>query len=149
MIAEYLLPVNKEIVDFKNKLSPLSIGKAISVYDSNISSLNDIDIAIIGLSECRKSNEKNVEYLDVNSFRKEFYSLYYGDWKVNIVDMGDLINGESTSDTYFALKALNEILLNNNIITFFIGGTQDLTFPLYQTFAKKGKYLNLTSVDNN
>ncbi|MGY8946552.1 MAG: formimidoylglutamase [Flavobacteriales bacterium] len=148
MIAEYLLPVNKEIVDFKNKLSPLSIGKAISVYDSNISSLNDIDIAIIGLSECRKSNEKNVEYLDVNSFRKEFYSLYYGDWKVNIVDMGDLINGESTSDTYFALKALNEILLNNNIITFFIGGTQDLTFPLYQTFAKKGKYLNLTSVDN-
>ena len=148
MIAEYLLPVNNEIVDFKNKLSPLTIGKAITIHGDDHSNLKGFDIALIGLSECRKSSEVNKKYIDINSFRKEFYSLYCGDWNVNIIDMGDIISGEDISDTYFALKTINESLLEKNIISFFIGGTQDLTFPLYQAFAKKGEYVNLTSVDN-
>ena len=148
MIAEYLLPVNNEIVDFKNKLSPLAIGKAITIYGDDQSILKGFDIALIGLSESRKSSEVNKKYIDINSFRKEFYSLFCGDWNVNIIDMGDVINGEDISDTYFALKTINESLLEKNIISFFIGGTQDLTFPLYQAFAKKGEYVNLTSVDN-
>ena len=148
MIAEYLLPVNNEIVDFKNKLSPLAIGKAITIYGDDQSNLKGFDIALIGLSESRKSSEVNKKYIDINSFRKEFYSLFCGDWNVNIIDMGDIINGEDISDTYFALKTINESLLEKNIISFFIGGTQDLTFPLYQAFAKKGDYVNLTSIDN-
>ena len=148
MIAECLLPVNNEIVDFKNQLSPLTIGKAITIYGDNQSNLKDFDIALIGLSECRKSSEVNKKYLDINSFRKEFYSLFCGDWNVNIIDMGDVISGDDISDTYFALKTINESLLEKNIISFFIGGTQDLTFPLYQSFAKKEDYVNLTSVDN-
>ena len=148
MIDEYLLPVNNEIVDFKNKLSPLAIGKAITIYGDDQSILKGFDIALIGLSESRKSSEVNKKYIDINSFRKEFYSLFCGDWNVNIIDMGDVINGEDISDTYFALKTINESLLEKNIISFFIGGTQDLTFPLYQAFAKKGDYVNLTSIDN-
>ena len=148
MIAEYLLPVNNEIVDFKNKLSPLAIGKVITIYGDDQSNLKGFDIALIGLSESRKSSEVNKKYIDINSFRKEFYSLFCGDWNVNIIDMGDVINGEDISDTYFALKTINESLLEKNIISFFIGGTQDLTFPLYQAFAKKGDYVNLTSIDN-
>jgi arginase family enzyme len=148
MIAEYLLPVNNEIVDFKNKLSPLAIGKAITIYGDDQSNLKGFDIALIGLSESRKSSEVNKKYIDINSFRKEFYSLFCGDWNVNIIDMGDVINGEDISDTYFALKTINESLLEKNIISFFIGGTQDLTFPLYQAFEKKGDYVNLTSIDN-
>ena len=133
--VEYLLPVNNEIVDFKNKLSPLTIGKAITIHGDDHSNLKGFDIALIGLSECRKSSEVNKKYIDINSFRKEFYSLYCGDWNVNIIDMGDIISGEDISDTYFALKTINESLLEKNIISFFIGGTQDLTFPLYQAFA--------------
>jgi|TARA_B110000914_G_scaffold160607_1_gene141377 hypothetical protein len=146
MIAEYLLPVNQSIIDFNKKLSPLAIGKSISFYNSKASNLNNIDIAIIGLKESRKSKEK--KYIDLNSFRREFYSLYFGDWKVNIIDMGDVINGESISDTYYAVKTINETLLKKNIISFFIGGTQDLSFPIYQTYATIGKYVNLTSIDN-
>ena len=146
MIADYLLPVNQSIIDFNKKLSPLAIGKSISFYNSKASNLNNIDIAIIGLKESRKSKEK--KYIDLNSFRREFYSLYFGDWKVNIIDMGDVINGESISDTYYAVKTINETLLKKNIISFFIGGTQDLSFPIYQTYATIGKYVNLTSIDN-
>ena len=79
MIAEYLLPVNNEIVDFKSKLHPLSIGKEITINGDGQSNLIDFDIALIGLQECRKSNEVNKKYIDVNSFRKEFYSLQCGD----------------------------------------------------------------------
>jgi hypothetical protein len=146
MIAEYLLPVNQSILDFNKKLPPLAIGKSISFYNFKASNLYNIDIAIIGLKESRKSKEK--KYIDLNSFRREFYSLYFGDWKVNIIDMGDVINGESISDTYYAVKTINETLLKKNIISFFIGGTQDLSFPIYQTYATLGKYVNFTSIDN-
>jgi hypothetical protein len=62
--------------------------------------------------------------------------------------MGDVSNGESISDTYYAVKTINETLLKKNIISFFIGGTQDLSFPIYQTYATIVKYVNLTSIDN-
>ena len=148
MIAEYLSPISKEIIDFKNRLSPLTIGRTISVFDSDKPDLKDIDIAIIGLNESRNSIEKNKKYLDVNSFREEFYSLFFGDWKVNIMDMGDVLNGETHLDTYFAVKSINATLIDKNIISFFIGGSQDLTFAIYQSYYFKEKYVNLTSIDN-
>ncbi len=107
-------PVNNEIVDFKNQSSLLTIGKSITIYGDNQSNLKGFDIALIGLSECRKSSEVNKKYLDINSFRKEFYSLFCGDWNVNIIDMGDVISGDDISDTYFALKTINESLLEKN-----------------------------------
>ncbi|MDA1018961.1 MAG: arginase family protein [Bacteroidetes bacterium] len=148
MITEYLLPVNKEIVNFKNELPQLSIGKNISFYSSKNLNLNEVDIAIIGLKETIISKENNNEYLEVNSFRKEFYSLYLGDWKINIIDLGDVINGESKFDTYYAVRSINEVLKNKNILSFFIGGSQDITFPVYQSYAFREEYVNLTSIDN-
>ena len=148
MITEYLLPVNKEIVNFKNELPQLSIGKNISFYSSKNLNLNEVDIAIIGLKETIISKENNNEYLEVNSFRKEFYSLYLGDWKINIIDLGDVINWESKFDTYYAVRSINEVLKNKNILSFFIGGSQDITFPVYQSYAFREEYVNLTSIDN-
>ena len=67
-------------------------------------------------------------------FRKEFYSLYYGDWNVNILDLGDLINGDNYNDTYFAFKTISDELLRQNVKLIVVGGGNDFAFPFIPIF---------------
>ena len=76
-------------------------------------------------------------------FRKEFYSLFYGNWSAKILDLGNVISGESYSDTYFAVESLHKDLINQNIVVIFIGGGQDFTFSLYKSLSKKHKKVNI------
>ena len=56
------------------------------MYDTKKFNYNEIDIALIGIKEYRNSVEVKSNFIDLDKFRKEFYSLYYGDWNVNILD---------------------------------------------------------------
>ena len=148
MISEFLAPFEKNIVDFKESLPDRSIGKKITLYSKSITDLTNIDIALIGLNEYRGSVETNSNYLKINYLRKEFYSLYLGDWNINLIDLGDIINGDKLFDTYYAVQIICEELVNNNVIPFFIGSSQDLTYPIYKSYCNKNKEINLTSIDN-
>ena len=148
MINSYLSPISKELIEFKNNLSPNTLGSNITLFDSEKSDYSLIDIAIIGLNEYRNSDEVSSGFLNLDKFRKEFYSLFYGNWSANILDLGNVISGESYSDTYFAIESLHKDLINQNIVVIFIGGGQDFTFSLYKSLSKKHKKVNICSVDN-
>ena len=148
MISSYLCPISEELIEFKNNLAPNALGSNITLYNFKKQDYSLIDIAIIGINEYRNSDEVNTGYLSLEKFRKEFYSLFYGNWNVNILDLGDVISGETYSDTYFAVKSIHQDLINQNIVVVFIGGGQDFTYPLYQSLSKKYKKVNITSVDN-
>ena len=147
MLNDFLAPIEGSILNYINKLPVSSIGKNLSINDEKID-LAKIDIALIGLNEYRGSSNSNLNYFKSNTFRKEFYSLYSGDWKVNLVDLGDVINGNKLSDTYYAVQYISETLIKNNVIPFFIGGSQDLTFPIYKSYCGKGNEINLSCIDN-
>ena len=102
MISEFLAPFEKNIVDFKESLPDRSIGKKITLYSKSITDLTNIDIALIGLNEYRGSVETNSNYLKINYLRKEFYSLYSGDWNINLVDLGDVRNATRPAMTIAA-----------------------------------------------
>ncbi|MBT7572788.1 MAG: arginase, partial [Flavobacteriaceae bacterium] len=99
MTSDYLSPISKKLIDFKNKLPNDSLGNKIVLYDIKKFDYNKIDIAIIGIKEYRNSVEVKSNFIDLDEFRTELYSLYYGDWNVNILDLGDLINGDNYNDT--------------------------------------------------
>ena len=86
------------------------------MYNKSITDLTNIDIAVIGLNEYRGSDQPNTNYLKINYLRKEFYSLYSGDWNINLIDLGDVINGDKLSDTYYAVQIICEELINNEVI---------------------------------
>ena len=148
MTSDYLSPISKKLIDFKNKLPNDSLGTKIELYDTKKFNYNKIDIAIIGIKEYRNSVEIKSNFIDLDEFRKEFYSLYYGDWNVNILDLGDLINGDDYNDTYFAFKAISEELIKQNIKLIIVGGGNDFAYPLYQSLSKIHTSLNISSVDN-
>lgn len=148
MINGYLCPLSEDLIEFKSNLSRGTLGSNITLYNSEKTDYSSIDIAIVGLNEYRNSDEISDESLNLENFRKEFYSLFYGNWSANILDLGDVISGKSYSDTYYAVNSIHQDLINQNIVVIFIGGGQDFTFPLYQSLSKKLNKVNISSVDN-
>ena len=148
MINGYLCPLSEDLIEFKSNLSRGTLGSNITLYNSEKTDYSSIDIAIVGLNEYRNSDEISDESLNLENFRREFYSLFYGNWSANILDLGDVISGKSYSDTYYAVNSIHQDLINQNIVVIFIGGGQDFTFPLYQSLSKKLNKVNISSVDN-
>ena len=133
MFSDFLSPEDT-VMEYKESLPESSIGKKIFSYKKNETNFSKIDIALMGLNEYRGSDDSKLNYFKTNSLRKELYSLLIGDWNVKLIDLGDVISGNRLSDTYYAVKVISQNLIKNNVIPFFIGGSQDLTFPIYQSY---------------
>lgn len=148
MGLDFLAPLNNEILDFVNQLSPQQLGSKIVLHSpQDFPDINKIKIAIVGVLENR-GDSNSYDEVDLNFIRKELYSLFPGNWNASIADLGDLDSGNTAEDTYFALQKVATILLKNKIIPIVIGGTQDLTYPLYRSYDKLEQMVNLVSIDS-
>jgi len=147
MISDFLSSFTSSIVEFKENLPNNTIGSKIKLYD-NSKDYGSVDIVILGINEYRNSTKSESKFIQINDFRKEFYSLYCGDWNLNILDLGDLINGDHYTDTYFALKKIQEELNKQGVLLVCIGGGNDFVYPLYTSLAYNNQPINLTSIDN-
>ena len=147
----YLSPVDDLILSHMNLNSSLILGKRINIY-SDVSvplELDDVDIAIIGVSEYRNTHNSVGEDFSLNEVRKTLYNLFPGNWSLNISDLGDLRLGDTVSDTYLALQSIVSELLKNNIIPVIIGGSQDITYANYRSYDYLEKTVNIVNIDPN
>ena len=147
----FLTPVDDLILSHMDLNSSLILGNRITIHSDSSSppELDNVDIAIIGVSEYRNSNNSLGENFSLMEIRKTFYSLFPGNWSLNLVDLGDLKLGNSVSDTYLALESVVSGLLKNNIIPVVIGGSQDLTYANYRSYDFLQKTVNIVNVDSN
>ncbi|MDE0967399.1 MAG: formimidoylglutamase [Flavobacteriaceae bacterium] len=151
MDYSYLSPVDDLILSHMNLNSSLILGKRINIY-SDVSApleLDDVDIAIIGVSEYRNTHNSVGEDFSLNEVRKTLYNLFPGNWSLNISDLGDLRLGDTVSDTYLALQSIVSELLKNNIIPVIIGGSQDITYANYRSYDYLEKTVNIVNIDPN
>ena len=86
--------------------------------------------------------------LDMDAIRESFYSLYVGNWKLRILDLGDLKLGEEIKDTYFAITDLISNLISDGVLPIMIGGGQDLCYPIYKSYDSFNKGINICSIDS-
>ena len=147
----FLTPVDDLILSHMDLNSSLILGNRITIHSDSSSppELDNVDIAIIGVSEYRNSNNSLGENFSLMEVRKTFYSLFPGNWSLNLVDLGDLKLGNSVSDTYLALESIVSGLLKNNIIPVIVGGSQDLTYANYRSYDFLQKTVNIVNVDSN
>lgn len=149
MDFNYLAPVSDSVLAH-NELLPLqSIGKKLKIHTQahGIPNLNNVNIALIGVLENRNHINYRGENFSLDEIRKKFYSLFPGSWSSTIADMGDVNKGETTEDTYFALKEITKNLLKENIIPIIIGGSQDLTYANYRAYDTLMPMVNLVNID--
>ncbi|MEM6722077.1 MAG: formimidoylglutamase [Bacteroidota bacterium] len=151
MEFEFLSPVNDLLMAHNELLSKHALGNQIDMHTSKHGipeSIATAKFAIIAVLE----NRSDINYLGGNlnllEIRKALYSLYPGNWNHKIVDLGNLLKGNTVDDTYAALKTIMEPLLKKNIIPIILGGSQDLMYAMYRAYDNLEQTVNIVNVDS-
>lgn len=148
MVFDFLQPLSKSFTEYLDSLSVQCLGKKVTFHTkSDFPNLETISVAIIGVNEFRGSNKENSSD-SLEGFRKVLYRLFPGNWNVSIADLGNIEAGESLNDTYFLVQTICEDLLRKKIVPIVIGGSQDLSYPLYRSYDGLDQMVNFVSVDN-
>ena len=148
MVFDFLQPISASVEEYIATLSNQTLGKKVVFHtQTDFPVLDNVAIAIITVNEFRGSEKDNNDF-SFDNFRKQFYSLFPGNWNASIVDLGTIEAGASVEDTYFVVKSLVAELVKKRIIPVIIGGSQDLTYPMYRAYDNLDQMVNLVSVDN-
>ena len=126
-----------------------SLGSKIEYHtEGDCPLLNAKGVAIFYCPEFRNS-DLQVPKSSTDLFRNELSALFSGpSWGFKIYDLGNLLPGNDIQDTYFAVSQVVEELVKKEIIPIVVGGSQDLTFPIYRAYQKLEQTVNLVSIDS-
>lgn len=150
MNFDFLSPVSDKLLAHA-KLQPIQcFGQRIEIYtsQSDFPSLENKKIVIVGVQEDRGCVGNSGSGKDLDEIRKELYQLYPGNWPINVVDIGNIQQGNTIEDTYFALNELLSYLLKRGLIPVIIGGGQDLTYINYRAYDALEQTVNIVAVDS-
>ncbi|MFO7978230.1 MAG: formimidoylglutamase [Bacteroidales bacterium] len=142
--------MDKSKMKLRQEGHPLLLSESISSYtaQSGFPDLDHIDIAIIGVKEDRNGPGNQGCALAPDYVRKYLYQLFQGPFKTQVADLGNIIAGDTVSDTYFAVKTVASQLIKQKVIPVIIGGTQDITYANYQAYEALGQIINIVSIDS-
>ena len=151
MNFNFLSPVSDSVLAHSELLSQQTIGKKLKINSEKygLPDLDGVQLAIIGIKENRNDVNYIGSELNYNDLRKTLYSLFAGNWYTIIADLGDIEPGESTEDSYYALRTSVELLVEKKIIPIIIGGSQDLTYANYRAYDNLQPMVNIVNVDTN
>ncbi len=150
-ISIYFEPVQVKERNIDREYHPGKICDSIDTYsdERHFPSLENIDIAILGVKEDRNSFNNQGSALAPDQVREFLYQLYQGNSKTRIADLGNIKKGYEIDDTFFAVKTVLSELLKAHIIPVIIGGSQDITFANYLAYESLGQIINIASVDSS
>ncbi len=131
-----------------NEYQPFELGASLAKYDEKFPSLEQINLAIIGVPEnLELQNEGTIEA--PNQIRKELYKLVSNTYiEKSVVDLGNLKSGETFDDTLVGLKDIVEQLHEQNIVSIVIGGSYQLGQALYESFANHNQSIEISYISS-
>lgn len=148
MEFDFLSPLDTKTIEFVTDLSSQHLGSKIAMHTQHeFPDLDTVRIAIIGVPENRGS-ENATEHADLAYIRRELYHLYPGNWDGSVADLGNILPGDTIEDTYYAVQRAVGGLIKRRIIPIVIGGSQDLTYPLYRAYDNLEQMVNLVAIDS-
>jgi formiminoglutamase len=150
MSLDLLLPVEDIAVAHTALLSDLSFGNKIKIHTkkNGIPDLEGVQIAIIGVLEGRNAVDNFGTGKNLENIRKYLYQMFPGNWHTNVIDLGNIPEGNQVKDTYFIVQELLSILIKKKITPIIIGGSQDITYANYRAYDNLDQMVNIVSVDN-
>ncbi len=151
MNFNFLSPVSDAVLAHNELLSEQALGKKIKIHSTQngVPDLVGVSLAIIGVKEHRNDINYMGESLSFDAIRSSLYSLFPGNWHSVIADLGDIPPGATIEDTYYALRTLIAVLVENKVIPIIIGGSQDLTYANYRAYDTMSPMVNIVNVDSN
>jgi arginase family enzyme len=148
MLSTYFEALNENFNRTNFSKDALGSSVVANIIDGSFPSFDDACIAIVGVPEYRGAVENKNASNGNDAIREKLYRLKIHLNSRSIIDLGDLILGETLNDTYAAVATVVSELLSHKIIPIIIGGSQDLTYAHYSGYKKLEQIVNLVCVDS-
>lgn len=145
----FLEPVPDTCFEKKIRPGKNTFGETINIYreKDEFPNLDGVQIVMLGVREDRGAVD-NKGCADAPDFvRKAFYPLFNRWDNLKIADIGNIAPGKEILDTYYAVNQVLIELLKRHIFPILIGGSQDMTYSMYQVYEPTGKLVNITAID--
>lgn len=149
-LTDFFTPIDLKNIIPKNGYYTSQLGSKINSYSVSFPDLEEkVDIAIIGVQEDRNAINNPGCALAPDYIRNKLYLLHEGNYKTRIVDLGNIRQGATVTDTYFALKTVVGELVKNDVIPVILGGGQDLTYAQYLGYEQLEQKVDLVVIDSH
>lgn len=148
-ISAFLNPVKEEVIEDSHLTHKKQIGNTITIFknEEDFPDLEGYQVALLGVEEERNAVDNEGCKDAPDAIRHALYPLFNHWSDLKIVDLGNVKSGLRVEDTYYALGEVFLTLLKYHIVPIFIGGSQDLTYPIYKVYENTGKLVNITAID--
>jgi len=149
-LSVFFAPIDAEKIIPRKGYYTSQLGSKIDYFAADFPDLEQkTDIALIGVQDDRRSINNKGCASAPDCVREKFYQLNEGSYNTKIVDLGNIKQGATVTDTYFALKTVVGELIKKNIIPVILGGGQDLTFAQYMGYENLDQKVDLVIVDSH
>ena len=149
-LVDFFAPIDLEKIAPENGYYTSQLGSKIVQYTDRFPDLEEgINIALIGVEDDRNSVNNSGCALAPDHVRQKLYVLYEGAYDTKIADLGNIKQGQTITDTYYALKTVVAELIKQDIIPIIIGGGQDLTYAQYLGYETLEQKVDLVVVDSH
>lgn len=148
-ISAFLNPVKEEVIENSHLTHKKQIGNTITIFknEEDFPDLEGCQVALLGVEEERNAIDNEGCKAAPDAIRHALYPLFNHWPDLKIVDLGNVKSGLRVEDTYYALGEVFLTLLKYHIVPIIIGGSQDLTYPIYKVYENTGKLVNITAID--
>ena len=149
-IGHFFTPVNLAEIPGGEQSGESRFGNLFSIHSDSAGfpSLEGIHVALIGVAEDRNSLNNDGCSLAPDAVRAFLYRLYGGSFSPKVADLGNIMPGHSTEDTYFALRSTVDALIRMNIIPVILGGSQDLSYAQFLGYKDLEQTINVVAIDS-
>ncbi|MGB0916301.1 MAG: formimidoylglutamase [Flavobacteriales bacterium] len=146
-IALFFEPVSEEVSSLQEKGS---LGEKIQTFTEDVEfpEVTPGSVAIFGVSESRRAAQEFGSLNGLTSVRKSFYQLKNHFSNIDVFDLGNITQGETVEDTYYAISNSVAAIIKQGGIAVILGGSQDLTYANYLAYEKLEQVVNLACVDS-
>ncbi|MGZ3754483.1 MAG: formimidoylglutamase [Mucilaginibacter sp.] len=149
-LSDFFTPIDLKKIVPKSGYYTSHLGSKIEHHSVHFPDLEQkMDIAIIGVQEDRNAVNNVGCALGPDYVREKLYQLNEGGYNTKIVDLGNIRQGKTVTDTYFAIKTVVAELIKMDIIPIIIGGGQDLTYAQYMAYEELEQKVDLVVVDSH
>lgn len=129
---------------FPSEPGATTLHQYIISYIGNFPSLEGVEIALIGVPDARGAGKDRADF---SRLRQKLYSLKKGTGAYNIVDLGDLRQGENFEDTANRLREVCNYLIEENITPIIIGGSHDLCSGQLFSYESLDRPITMVNID--
>ncbi|WP_311949782.1 formimidoylglutamase [Mucilaginibacter terrae] len=149
-LADFFTPVDLDKLKPAQGYRTSQLGSKIETYASNFPDLEyKPHLVIFGVLDDRNAVNNPGCALGPDYVREQLYNLYEGGYNTKIFDLGNIRQGASINDTYFAVKTVVAELVKQDIMVVILGGGQDLTYAQYLAYEEMEQKVDLVVIDSH